>query len=293
MAATRTVRLADGRRLVVATYGPERGHPVLYLHGTPSAHNEWEVFGSDAQLEQSGLRVVAPDRPGMGGSTFMPRRRIGDWPADARALADALGIGRFSVLGYSGGGAYAIATTLALPERVAALALVAPVVHATAAMTEGLDPGSLRIKEMARERPRLARILLTLTMALPARYAPSLLWRQMRKTLPPIDWQAISDGDRLQRFASVLDEAFRHGGAGAQQDMALMASPWDFPLQPARMPVQIWQGEFDTFGARPAMARYLGEALGATAVHILPEGHISIFTRHRHEILLSIVPGIR
>jgi hypothetical protein len=41
------------------------------------------------------------------------------------------------------------------------------------------------------------------------------------------------------------------------------------------------------------MARYLGEALGATAVHILPEGHISIFARHRHEILLSIVPGIR
>jgi pimeloyl-ACP methyl ester carboxylesterase len=290
MAATRTVTLADGRRLVVATYGPQSGHPVLYLHGTPSAHGEWEVFGSDALLEQSGLRVVAPDRPGMGGSTFKPRRRIGDWPADASALADALGIGRFSVLGYSGGGAYAIATALLLPERVAALALVAPVVHATAAMSEGLDRGSLRIKEMARERPRLARLLLTLTMALPSRHAPALLFRQMRRTLPPIDWQAISHGDRLQRFVSVLRDAFRHGGAGAQRDMALMSSPWDFPLTAAQMPVQIWQGEFDNIGARPAMARYLGEALEATAVHILPEGHISILTTHLQEILRSLVP---
>lgn len=291
--ATRTVTLGDGRRLAYASYGRPDGHPVLYLHGTPSARNEWPLFGSDALARQIGLRIVAPDRPGMGGSTLKLGRRISDWPADAKALADDLGIERFSVLGYSGGGAYAVATALGLPDRVTAVALVAPVVHATAAMTKGLDPNGLRIKEMARERPRLARLLLTLTMALPARYAPSLLFRQIRNTLPSADWQALTENDRLRKFASVLREAFRNGSAGAQLDMALMSSLWDFPLGPARMPVHIWQGELDNFGARPAMASYLGATLGTGDVHLLPEGHISILTKHLAEILGTLVPASR
>lgn len=178
-----------------------------------------------------------------------------------------------------------------MPDRVSAVALVAPVVHANAEMTVRLDPNALRIKELARAWPRVARLLLLLTMGVPARYAPSLLWRQMRTALPPVDWRAISEDNRLPRFSAVLREAFRHGAAGAQQDMALMASPWDFPVEPARMPMHIWQGEFDNFGARPAMARYLGEALGAKAVHIRPEGHISIFTRHVEEILRELAPN--
>ncbi len=50
----------------------------------------------------------------MGLSTFQKGRRLSDWPADVAALADALGIERFAVLGFSGGGAYTAACAVAV-----------------------------------------------------------------------------------------------------------------------------------------------------------------------------------
>lgn len=45
------------------------------------------------------VRVIAPERPGMGLSDVKAGRTIGDWPADAAALADALELECFAVLG--------------------------------------------------------------------------------------------------------------------------------------------------------------------------------------------------
>lgn len=56
------------------------------------------VTASTARLlcEKVGLEVEA----------VQPGRRLSDWPADVAALANALGLQQFSVLGYSGGGPY-------------------------------------------------------------------------------------------------------------------------------------------------------------------------------------------
>ena len=54
-----------------------------------------------------GVRLISPDRPGMGLSTYQPGRRLVDWPADVAHLTEALGIERFAVMGWSAGGPYA------------------------------------------------------------------------------------------------------------------------------------------------------------------------------------------
>jgi pimeloyl-ACP methyl ester carboxylesterase len=285
-----TIRLREGRNLAVWSYGREDAFPVLYCHGTPSAHGEWEMFGDDALLARHGLRIVAPDRPGMGESTFQPERRCSSWQSDVTVLAEALALDRFAVLGYSGGGAYAVATALALPGRVSAVALVAPVIHASAEMTKGLDPNGLRMKEMARTRPALARLMLALSMGFPARYAHWFLRQQIRQSLPETDLAALFEGDRLDRFFDTLCDAFRQGAIGPTQEMGLMASPWDIDLAAPGMPVAIWQGEEDSFGARPAMARYIAEGLATGNLHLHPDGHISILTRHVDEILSFLAP---
>lgn len=77
-------------------------------------------------MPRSDLRVIAPDRPGFGLSTFDARRRITDWPADVKALAAHLGITRFAILGGSGGAPYALACARALPaDMVSAVGLYA------------------------------------------------------------------------------------------------------------------------------------------------------------------------
>ena len=68
------------------------------------------------------MRLVVPNRPGIGGSAFLPNRRILDWFSDVLTLADTLGIERFAVAGVSGGGPYALACALSIPQRLTAVA---------------------------------------------------------------------------------------------------------------------------------------------------------------------------
>ena len=93
--------LPDGRKLAYAEFGKPDGYPVLYCHGIPSSRLEPLLFG-DGVLSQFGLRLIAPDRPGMGGSDFQTDRSFSDWPEDVGFLVETLGLDRFSVLGVSG-----------------------------------------------------------------------------------------------------------------------------------------------------------------------------------------------
>jgi pimeloyl-ACP methyl ester carboxylesterase len=51
---------------------------------------------------------VSYDRPSYGTSTAHPGRDMASAAADVAAIADALGIGRFAVMGHSGGGPHAL-----------------------------------------------------------------------------------------------------------------------------------------------------------------------------------------
>jgi len=124
-----TTHASDGRTLCYAEYGDLGGHPVFSLHGTPgcrllgarSIENDLEGL-----LRALHVRLIRYDRPGYGGSDPKPGRLIADSAADLEAVADALGLGRFAVVGGSGGAPPAVAAGALLPERVERVAVVAP-----------------------------------------------------------------------------------------------------------------------------------------------------------------------
>src|SRR3954463_4716799 len=91
---SQSLRLADGRRLCFAEYGAPDGAPVIYLHGTPGSRLQG-VHAHDAALSRD-VRLICPDRPGYGGSTFR-RSSMLDYVDDIVALADALSIDRFAL----------------------------------------------------------------------------------------------------------------------------------------------------------------------------------------------------
>src|SRR6266699_838079 len=92
---------------------------VFWHHGTPKVGSPRRPLFSAAA--DNGLRWVAYDRPAYGGSSPNPGRDIASAAADVAAIADALGIGRFAVLGHTGGGPHALACGALLPERVIAV----------------------------------------------------------------------------------------------------------------------------------------------------------------------------
>ena len=124
----------DGRTLHAYDTGGDDLLAVVWHHGTPNIGAPPEpLFPAAARL---GIRWVSYDRPGYGGSSPNPNRDVGSAAADVAAVADALGIERFAVMGHSGGGPHALACGALLPERVVAVVSMAGLAPFGA---EGLD----------------------------------------------------------------------------------------------------------------------------------------------------------
>lgn len=118
------IGLPTGVTLRVQLGGPEAGEPIVMLHGFPESHRTWRSVAPDLVRD---FRVVAPDQRGFAGSdkpegveAYRTERIV----EDLTALADALGLGRFTLVGHDWGGAVAWAAALKHPDRIARLAIV-------------------------------------------------------------------------------------------------------------------------------------------------------------------------
>lgn len=97
---TETMRLSDGRALTYDIFGDPEGTPVIFSHGFSDSHL---IRHPDDSLTASlGVRWIAADQPGVGGSTPMKGRKMVDWGPDMEQLADHLGLEAFNVAGHSG-----------------------------------------------------------------------------------------------------------------------------------------------------------------------------------------------
>jgi pimeloyl-ACP methyl ester carboxylesterase len=120
----RKVALSTGITMNVALAGPEDAPPVILIHGFPESHRTWrEVAG---RIDDRS-RLVMPDLRGFGDSDRP--QVVADYAtdtliADIFALADALGIDRFALVGHDWGGAIAWAAALRGNHRIERLAIV-------------------------------------------------------------------------------------------------------------------------------------------------------------------------
>ncbi|MDG5748800.1 alpha/beta hydrolase [Qipengyuania sp. XHP0207] len=101
------VSLANGIELDVVDEGPRDAPALIFLHGFPESHRTWR---NQIPVFSDRYRCVAPDQRGYRGSSkpqeidaYTPDKLIGD----VFALADALGIERFTIVGHDWGGAIA------------------------------------------------------------------------------------------------------------------------------------------------------------------------------------------
>jgi pimeloyl-ACP methyl ester carboxylesterase len=131
MVSETDLALPDGRTLRVHDTGGPARLTVLWHHGTPNTGTPPPPL-----VPLADVRWVAYDRPGYGTSTPVPGRDIANAAECATAVADALGVGEFAVMGHSGGGAHALACAALLPGRVLAAVSISAMAPFDAA---GLD----------------------------------------------------------------------------------------------------------------------------------------------------------
>jgi pimeloyl-ACP methyl ester carboxylesterase len=112
----------DGQVIHGRAAGPKTGAPVLLLHGAAFDSGTWEKLGTLSVLAGAGLRAVAVDLPGFGGSKAA---RV-DPDHFLEKLMPALGIDRAVIVSPSMSGRFSFPYVLAHPEKVAGFVPVAP-----------------------------------------------------------------------------------------------------------------------------------------------------------------------
>lgn len=276
----KTIRLPGGRSIGYDEYGTPLGPPVFLFHGNPGSRLD-ALYAGRAALDSLPVRLIAPDRPGIGLSDPQPHRQIADWPADVNQLADALGIERYAVIGGSTGGPYALACARLSPERITAAGVISSLAPPDG-LPETRPVGTARMYfKLARRVPPLCRAQLWLMAK--GLNDPARLVREATKAMPAPDRALLAEPEAQHALLASLAEGLRTP-AGLAQDAALAARPWGFALQKIALPVHIWHGEAD--GNSPiAAAHYLAQIIPNSLLRILPEeGHFSML-RHLPEMV--------
>lgn len=120
----RRIALATDVELDVQVAGDPANPPVILLHGFPESHRTWRGIVPDLARDHY---VIAPDQRGYARSSKpegVEAYAADKILADLVALADALAIDRFTLVGHDWGGAVAWMAALGRPDRVARLVIV-------------------------------------------------------------------------------------------------------------------------------------------------------------------------
>jgi pimeloyl-ACP methyl ester carboxylesterase len=214
--------------------------------------------------EELGIRWVSYDRPGYGGSTPRPDRDVASAAGYASAVADALGIDRFAVLGYSHGGSHALACAALLPERVLGVVSVAGLAPFGA---EGLDwfegfglGGAAELRAATAGRAALEK---------------HLAESDDEPDFTPEDEAALAD--EWSWFIDVFDAPALAGGIGGfvDDDLASVGA-WGFDPAAVVAPALLLHGGRDRV-VPAAHGEWLAHRVPSAELWLRPDdGHISI-----------------
>jgi pimeloyl-ACP methyl ester carboxylesterase len=274
------IRLLDGRWLGYFEAGDPHGVPVLFFHGFGTTR---VICPPDEAARQLGVRLIAVDRPGLGLSTPLPGRRLLDWPDDVRQFADQLALDRFSVVGWSGGGPYALACARRLTGRIDAIAIVsgaAPLAKTT--RTDYLRRFDRNAVFVAGKAPWVVRLAMW-HWGRPQRRDAEAFFEKSLAEMCAADQEVLSEPGLRSRMIANSAELYRQGGRGMYDEALVLARPWGFDPSEIRVPVEIWHG------ARDEVVPF---AMSAHLAELIPGANLRVFEDEGHHLLFRVWPDI-
>ncbi|GAA0898798.1 alpha/beta fold hydrolase [Virgisporangium aurantiacum] len=238
--------VVDDRSLAVDDSGDPGGEPVFLLHGTPGSRSGPRP--RDSVIYRLGVRLISYDRPGYGGSTRHEKRDVASAARDVAAIADALGIERFAVVGRSGGGPHALACAALLPDRITRTAVLVGIAPRDADLDwlDGMTDANVHDHTQAYDdSSRLVerlRLRADRTMS-----DPDSFLRVLREQMRHVDRQIVDDVVMQRLLSATYQEALQHGPYGWIDDLLAFREPWGFEIESIKSRVLLWHGADDNF----------------------------------------------
>ncbi|MEC7810171.1 MAG: alpha/beta hydrolase [Actinomycetota bacterium] len=281
-----TVVLSDGRLLSFARFGDPEGRPVFYFHGFPGSR--FEPQSNHEAFLKAGIQLLALDRPGMGKSTRKSKRKLLHWPDDVVEVAKILNLEKFSILGVSGGGPYALACARAIPgylNRVTVACGIGPMDAPNS--TSGMMLSNRIMFRYGRFFPPLVHLSVYLLVR-QLSSKPVKGFDKFVKGLPEVDRLILSNSTGKETVLESAMEGVRQGSGPLLDEISIYSRSWGFKLEDVSIQVSFFQGELD-IDVPASMARYQASLIPSSEANFYPaDGHFSLLTNHIDEIIASL-----
>lgn len=289
--------LRDGRTLSYASYGdPTPTAPaIFYFHGFPASRIEGSSWSATAASLSA--RLIAPDRPGAGASTFQHDRRLLDWPSDVLELADHLQVSQFYVMGMSGGSPYVIACAKEIPRSRLLGAAVMSGIYPLKLGMSGILVATRVMMFMAAWATPLLVPLLDWQLGKAARNPDPKVFEDMfakeMNAQPGADGKCLEDLEFRRQLMESIRESVRAGSAGAAWEARLYASEWGFELDEVQFDgLCLWHGRLDTNCPVAMAEKAVAQLKGAELKVLQEEAHVSLPVNHAKEIMRHLLKRV-
>lgn len=291
------ITLEDGRTLCYALYGSDTPRAtVIYNHGFPSSRFEGKMWHDHCAKHK--IRLISPDRPGYGQSSFQKDRRFLDWPADVLAIVDHLKIKQFYMLGVSGGSPYALACLKEIGKDRLLGVTVASGLYPIKYGTAGMMLPTRILLWVAPWSTKIVTFLFEFAMGKPARNPDPKVFEDMfSKEMDrrhPGDRDAVKNPAYWPTFVQMARESFVQGSEGSSWEAYLNGSDWGFELEELcigkeGVKLTLWHGDEDMNTGLDATRR-AHAAMPESELHVCEgEGHLSYAIKRVDEILIDLV----
>jgi pimeloyl-ACP methyl ester carboxylesterase len=276
----------DGRVVEFWDGGDPAGRAVVMHPGTPASRllGRW---GHDAAVA-AGVRLVSISRPGYGGSTPTRAPSLMATGRDTAEFSAWLGLEEYAVMGISGGGPFAVATAIADPDAVRALAVVG-----------GVGPWTLL--DEPTEAERVDREYLAMFDAGDTTGAWEGLSRLAEQEMG--GWRSLDDDALVDAILDEPQSPLAHDDAyralwasnmtvvlscldGYVTDNLAWGGTWDVDPADVAAPTVLWDADGD--GARHV--RWYADRIAGSELVIFPgEGHVDVCDLHWPEVLAGLL----
>jgi pimeloyl-ACP methyl ester carboxylesterase len=227
--------LQNGRGLAWSEWGAETGQPVLFISGAGTAGSLG--FGADC-LDELNIRLIAPDRPGLGGSDPDPGKALQSVADDFGDLIGHLGAGAIPVAAVSQGVPFALA--LAAGGPVSRLAVVSG--QDELSRPEFFSNLPDQLQQMVRDAKHNPDALIAM---LEGFADPDSFLEFIISTSSELDQAIYSSEPFHSAFKSALERGFAQGPTGYALDTVAAMGPWAFTWDAITCPVDLWYGGKD------------------------------------------------
>lgn len=231
-----TMMLTDGRQFSWFESGPKTGFPVIFCTGAGMSGSLG--FGLDL-LEKLNIRLIVPERAGLGDSTFDAQKSLKSCAMDIQALLEHQAIQQFSVIGFSQGAVFAMAVAQYCDP--VSLAIVSGQDQFEHAATRAiLTTDVVNMQEQALNAPD------NLSNWLLKNVTSEWLLAFILNCSAEVDQQVYNEEHFLKAYSHCIRRAFAQGNQGYVQDLLIALQKWGFTPEDIRVPVTLWYGELDT-----------------------------------------------